>query len=258
MSNRLKIGISACFFHPDGERKAAPSKTLLWIEQSTAHWLMSEGALPVMIPSLSGETFRGDVSVTDYAGWLDGLLMHGGADVWPGSYGEQPLRPEWHGDRVRDEYEIALVRAFVAAGKPVFGICRGLQLINVAHGGTLYQDIATQRPGALRHRDAQAYDLNFHDVEVLPGTRLAHLLGGPAQHKINSVHHQGIKDLAPGFQVEAVSPKDGVIEAIRSAGATWVAAVQWHPEFHRPELGVVDDTPVLRDFLEAARAAQPA
>lgn len=256
MSDRLKIGVSACFFHPDGERKAAPSKTLLWIEQSTAHWLMSEGALPVMVPSLSGETFRGNVSVTDYAEWLDGLVMHGGADVWPGSYGEQPLRPEWHGDRVRDEYEIALVRAFVAAGKPVFGICRGLQLINVAHGGTLYQDIATQRPGALRHRDAQAYDLNFHQVELLPGTRLAELIGGPARHKINSVHHQGIKDLAPGFRVEAVSPADGVIEAIRSTGESWVAAVQWHPEFHRPELGVVDDTPLLRDFLAAARAVR--
>lgn len=258
MLDRLKIGISACFFHPDGERKAAPSKTLLWIEQSTAHWLMSEGALPVMIPSLQGQTFRGEVSVNDYAQWLDGLLMHGGADVWPGSYGEEPLRPEWHGDRVRDEYEIALVKAFAAAGKPVFGICRGLQLINVAHGGTLYQDISTQKPGALVHRDAAAYDLNFHTVEVLPGTRLERLLGDQHRHKINSVHHQGIKSVAPGFEVEAVSPEDGVIEAIRSTGDTWIAAVQWHPEFHRPELGVVDDTPLLRDFLAAARAARTA
>jgi putative glutamine amidotransferase len=252
---RLKIGISACFFHPDGERKAAPSKTLLWIEQSTAHWVMSEGALPVMIPSLDGATFRGDVTVDDYARWLDGLVMHGGADVWPGSYGEEPLRPEWHGDRVRDAYEIALVKAFGAAGKPVFGICRGLQLINVAHGGTLYQDIATQRPGARVHRDAAAYDLNFHEVDILPGTHLSRVLP-PGRHKINSVHHQGVKDLAPGFEVEAVSPDDGVIEAIRHAGGPWVAAVQWHPELHRPELGVIDDTPLLRDFLQAARAAR--
>jgi putative glutamine amidotransferase len=254
--DRLKIGISACFFHPDGERKAAPSKTLLWIEQSTAHWVMSQGALPVMIPSLGGETFRGDVTPADYARWLDGVVMHGGADVWPGSYGEQPLRPEWSGDRLRDEYEIDLVRAFSAAGKPVFGICRGLQLINVAHGGTLYQDISTQKPGALVHRDAAAYDLNFHEVDILPGTRLAHLLRGEGRHKINSVHHQGIKDVAPGFAVEALSPEDGVIEAIRHQGDRWVAAVQWHPEFHRPELGVVDDTPLLRDFLDAARAAR--
>jgi putative glutamine amidotransferase len=253
--DRLKIGISACFFHPDGERKAAPSKTLLWIEQSTAHWLMSEGALPVMIPSFDGETFRGEVQVHDYAQWLDGLLMHGGADVWPGSYGEEPLRPEWTGDRIRDAYEMGLVRAFSAAGKPVFGICRGLQLINVAHGGTLFQDITTQKPGALVHRDAEVYDLNFHAVDILPDTRMAQLL--PAgRHKINSVHHQGVKDVAPGFAVEAVSPEDGVVEAIRRADGPWVAAVQWHPEFHRPELGVVDDTPLLRDFLAAARAAR--
>lgn len=257
MTERLRIGISACFFHPDGERRAAPSKTLLWIEQSTAHWLMSEGALPVMIPSLQGETFRGEVRADDYARALDGLVMHGGADVWPGSYGEQPLRPEWHGDRVRDEYEVALVRAFAAAGKPVFGICRGLQLINVAHGGTLYQDIATQKPGALSHRDAAAYDLHFHEVDILEGSRLAQLLP-PGRHRINSVHHQGIKDLAPGFEVEAVSTGDGVIEAIRHRGGPWIAAVQWHPEYHRPELGVVDDTPLLRDFLQAARAARSA
>ena len=253
--DRLKIGISACFFHPDGERKAAPSKTLLWIEQSTAHWVMSEGALPVMIPSFEGSTFRGEVRVQDYADWLDGLVMHGGADVWPGSYGEQPLRPEWHGDRLRDAYEIELVRAFSAAGKPVFGICRGVQLINVAHGGTLFQDIRTQKPGALVHRDAEIYDLNFHEVDILPGTRLAQLLPS-GRHKINSVHHQGIKDLAPGFVVEAVSPMDGVVEAIRQTGGPWVAGVQWHPEFHRPELGVVVDTPLLRDFLQAARAAR--
>jgi putative glutamine amidotransferase len=195
--------------------------------------------------------------VADYAQWLDGLVLHGGADVWPGSYGEQPLRPEWNGDRVRDAYEIALVQAFEAAGKPVFGICRGLQLINVAHGGTLYQDIATQKPGARTHRDAEAYDLNFHEVDIVPGTRLAQLLR-ETRHKINSVHHQGIKDLAPGFAVEATSPDDGIIEAIRHTGGPWVSAVQWHPEFHFPRLGVVDDTPLLRDFLEAARAARTA
>ena len=255
MTARLKIGISACLFHPDTKRTAAPSKTLQWIEQSTAHWIMSEGALPVMVPAPVGDTFRGQVGVRDYAEWLDGLVLHGGADVWPGSYGEEPLRPEWAGDRIRDEYEIALVKAFEAAGKPVFGICRGLQLINVAHGGTLYQDIATQKPQALAHRDAAAYDLNFHHVEIVPGSRLERLLG-ERRHKTNSVHHQGIKDLAPGFAVEAVSPDDEVIEAIRHQGDAWVAAVQWHPEFHRPDLGVVDDTPLLRDFLQAADAAR--
>jgi putative glutamine amidotransferase len=253
-ASRLKIGISACFFHPDPARKSAPTKTLLFIEQSTAHWVMSQGALPVMIPTPFGDTARGDVAVQDYAQWLDGLVMHGGADLSPTSYGEEPIRPEWQGDRVRDEYDMALVRAFGDAGKPVFGICRGLQLINVAHGGTLYQDIATQKEGALKHRDAAAYEHNYHEVDIVPGTRLAELLGAE-RHRTNSIHHQGIKEVAPGFRVEAVSPDDGVIEAIRCEGERWVAAVQWHPEFHFPHQGVVDDTALLRDFLSAAREA---
>lgn len=256
MKDRLKIGVSACFFYPDPARSAFAIKTLQYVEQSVPHWVMSGGALPVMIPSPLGDTARGDVDFADYAEWLDGLVLHGGSDVWPGSYGETPLQERWSGDRKRDEYEIALARAFVAAGKPVFGICRGLQLINVAFGGSLYQDIATQQPQSLTHRDASAYDLNFHEVEVLPGTKLGALLSGATSSRINSVHHQGVKDLAPDFVVEARCPADGMIEAIRHSGPAWIAAVQWHPEFHKADLGTLDDTPVLNDFLAAARAAR--
>ena len=255
-ADRLKIGISACFFHPDPARAAFASKTLQYVEQSMAHWLMAGGALPVMIPSPAGDTARGEVHFDDYAHWLDGLVLHGGADVWPGSYGETPLQERWGGDRIRDLYEQALVQAFVAAGKPVFGVCRGLQLINVAFGGTLYQDIPTQQPQALKHRDAEVYDQNFHDLAVVPKTRLSQLLAGVSSYKINSIHHQGIKDLAPGFEVEARCPDDGMIEAIRRTGPGYVAAVQWHPEFHRPELGTLDDTPLLTDFLQACQAAK--
>ena len=256
--DRLKIGVSACFFYPDPARAAFASKTLQYLEQSVPHWIMSGGALPVMVPSPTGDTARGDVGFDDYAQWLDGLVLHGGSDVWPGSYGETPLQERWNGDRNRDEYEIALVRAFANAGKPVFGICRGLQLINVAFGGTLYQDIPTQRPQALVHRDAVAYDLHFHDLAVEPGSRLDALLADQTSRKINSVHHQGVKDLATGFVVEARCPVDGRVEAIRHTGAAWVAAVQWHPEFHQPALGTLDDAPILQDFLNAARAARTA
>jgi len=260
VADRLKIGISACFFHPDAARRAAPTKTLQWVEQSTAHWVMSGGALPVMIPSPAGDTARGDVTLAHYAQWLDGVVMHGGADVWPGSYGEEPLRPEWGGDRVRDEYEIALVRAFADAGKPVFGICRGLQLINVAYGGTLYQDIATQHAGARVHRDGEQYDRLFHAVDLVADSRLAQLLGASPSRTINSIHHQGIKRLAPGFVAEAHCPEDGVVEAIRHSGDGWIAAVQWHPELHVPreqaQGSVLDDSALLRDFLDAARAAR--
>jgi putative glutamine amidotransferase len=181
------------------------------------------------------------------------------------------MRPEWRGDRIRDEYEIALLRAFIAAGKPVLGICRGLQVINVAFGGTLYQDIATQVPAAIEHRNRRLYDQNFHTVEVVPGTRLAELYPHPGftapdrplpHQVVNSVHHQSIKDLAPYFNVEARCPNDGVIEAIRydptrGPVKSYLAAVQWHPEFHDwNNASILPGDPLLAEFLNAARAAR--
>ncbi|HEV8314903.1 MAG TPA: type 1 glutamine amidotransferase [Burkholderiaceae bacterium] len=259
MRERLKIGISACFFHADPARPIFTGKTLQYVEQSIAHWVMSQGALAVMIPSPAGDTQRGDVTLGHYAQWLDGLVLEGGSDLWPGSYDETPLQAQWSGDRIRDEYEIALTHAFVAAGKPVLGICRGLQLLNVGFGGTLYQDIPAQRPGAAKHRDAALYDLNFHALEISPGTRLAQLCGSEPR-RVNSVHHQAIKDLADGFIVEARCPDDGLIEAVRRSGSPYVAAVQWHPEFHVGcnEPGLIDDAPLLADFLAAASSVRPA
>ena len=256
MKDRLKIGISACFLHPDPARAVFAKKTLQYIEESMAHWVMSAGALAVTIPSPAGDAAQRGPQFEDYAHWLDGLVLHGGVDVWPGSYGETPLEERWSGDRVRDAYEQALLRAFSAAGKPVFGVCRGLQLINVTFGGTLYQDIGTQLPESLVHRDADRYDQNFHQLEIVPGTRLQVLLSGAPSYKINSIHHQGIKDLEEGFMVEARCPDDGMIEAIRHTGPNYIAAVQWHPEFHRPELHTLDDKPLLNDFLDAALAVK--
>ena len=257
----LKIGISACLLHPESTREAYGSKTLQYLEQSTAQWVASGGALPVMIPSLTDTTscvVPSDSRVREYAQWLDALVLHGGADMWPGNYGEAPLHVDWTGDRTRDEYEIALVKAFVAAGKPVFGICRGLQLINVAFGGSLYQDIPSQLPQAVVHDDEAAFELNFHELALVPETRLASLLKNARSLKVNSIHHQGIKDLAPGFVVEARCPDDGMIEAIRHTGgacadAAYIAAVQWHPEFHAAEFSTLDDLPILTDFLDAAQ-----
>ncbi|WP_395689768.1 gamma-glutamyl-gamma-aminobutyrate hydrolase family protein [Caenimonas koreensis] len=255
--HRLKIGISACFMHADPTRALFTGKTLQYVEQSIAHWVMSTGALAVMIPSPTGATQRGDVTLDHYAQWLDGLVLHGGADVSPLTYGEQPLQDKWSGDKIRDEYEIALVTAFERAGKPVFGVCRGLQLLNVAYGGTLYQDIPTQLPQALPHRDAAVYDNNFHHVDIKPGTRLSQLYPQLRRAKVNSIHHQAVKDLAPGFDVEAVSDHDGIVEAIRRSDTAkpFMAAVQWHPEFHRAGTDTIDDAALLQDFLAAAASA---
>ena len=254
IASRLKIGLSACFSHADPARPLFTGKTLQYVEQSIAHWVMSSGAMVVMVPCPTGSTARGDVTYEHYAQWLDGLVLHGGADVWPGSYGEEPLEEKWGGDRVRDDYDKALVAAFVRAGKPLFGVCRGLQILNVAFGGTLYQDITTQLPQSLQHRDAVLYDLNHHSIEIVPESRLAALYPGVERARVNSVHHQGIKDLAGEFAVEAVSHEDGVVEAIRrrDPDKSYIAAVQWHPEFHKPNSDTLDDGALLQDFLGAA------
>jgi putative glutamine amidotransferase len=218
--------------------------------------------MAVMVPAVSegSVVLRSDLNLHDYAAALDGLVLQGGNDVAPQSYGETPLHAAWHGDRVRDLYEMELIRAFVAAGKPVFGICRGLQLLNVTFGGTLFQDIATQHPAGFQHREAGRYEHHHHTVEFVAGSRLASLFPGLPRVSTNSIHHQGIKDLAPGFVVEARCPEDGMVEAIRrdpAAGAGYVAGVQWHPEFHAPDHPtLLDDTPLLMDFLAAAQAAR--
>jgi putative glutamine amidotransferase len=259
VARRLKIGLSACFQHADPARSLFTNKTLQYVEQSIAHWLMSAGAMVVMVPCPTGETARGDTSLAHYAEWLDGVVMHGGADVWPGSYGEVPLRDAWVGDRIRDLYDLALVEAFEQAGKPIFGVCRGLQLINVAFGGTLYQDLEFQRANSLRHRDPESYDQNYHDIEFVEGTRLSRMYPGVLHARVNSIHHQGIKHLAPEFEVEAWSYPDRVPEAIRrKSHRSYIAATQWHPEFHQPggTISTVDDTAILNDFLAACTAAR--
>jgi len=260
-AKRLKIGLSACFSHADPARSLFTNKTLQYVEQSIAHWIMSAGAMVVMVPCPTGETARGDVKLSHYAQWLDGVVMHGGADVWPGSYGEEPLKEAWIGDRIRDLYDLALVEAFEQEGKPIFGVCRGLQLINVAFGGTLYQDIETQHehPQTLRHRDPVTYDRNYHDIQIVPNSRMAQLYPGQGQARVNSIHHQAVKGLAPGFEVEAWSLPDHVPEAIRRSNGGkrgYIAATQWHPEFRNADSGTLDDMPVLNDFLAACSAAK--
>jgi putative glutamine amidotransferase len=256
----LLIGVSSRIYTPGSmgiNVSGIWTKNLHYLEQSVAHWVLSGHAMAVMVPAVTKDSIvtRSDLDLDDYAGTLDGLLLQGGNDVAPESYGEAPMHPDWSGDRVRDLYEIELIDAFVRAGKPVFGICRGLQLLNVMFGGTLLQDIATQRPASRAHRDGSAFERHFHSVELVPGTRLAQLYPGVHHGTVNSLHHQAIKDLAPGFVVEAVCPDDGMIEAVRRAGAGYVAAVQWHPEFHIPgDPDTFDDAPLLKDFLQAARA----
>ncbi|MEO8675012.1 MAG: type 1 glutamine amidotransferase [Casimicrobiaceae bacterium] len=251
----LKIGISACFFHADPARPIFKGMTLQYIEQNVAHWLMQRDVLAFMVPSPEGRTKRaGSTATVDaYAAELDGLVLMGGSDVCPDSYGEKALQPAWNGDRIRDDYEIALLRSFMALKKPVLGICRGAQVVNVAQGGTLWQDLGTQVPGALNHRNWEIYAENCHATSFVPGTRLADLYPGSSVVKTNSIHHQAIKELGRDLVVEAWSEPDHVAEAIRYTGAGYLFAVQWHPEFHAPDdPSYLDDTPILDDFLSTA------
>jgi putative glutamine amidotransferase len=157
---------------------------------------------------------------------VDALLLSGGLDVDPALYGEAP-HATTEVDAARDRFEIPLSREAVARDMPVFAICRGVQVLNVAAGGTLVQDIPTAITTDLPHSIDVPKDHIAHTVRVTPGTRLAASLG--AACPVNSRHHQAVGQVAPSFVVSAVS-EDGVVEAIERPGATFCVGVQWHPE----------------------------
>jgi putative glutamine amidotransferase len=161
-----------------------------------------------------------------------GLLLTGGADIDPGRYGEVRHATVAGIDAARDEYEIALVRAALAADLPVLAICRGLQLLNVAAGGSLIQDIPSQVGTSVPHQVGHPPDAIAHDVSIVPGSRLAGLMSGAVgggRLAVNSRHHQAVRRLADRFAITAEAP-DGVIEAFERPDARFCVAVQWHPE----------------------------
>jgi putative glutamine amidotransferase len=164
---------------------------------------------------------------------LDGLLFSGGKDIDPAFYGE-PLHPATQTEaRARDEFELELARLAGARDLPRLGLCRGAQVLNVAHGGTLLQDIASSVPGALPHDVRQTPITLAHDVWVTRGSRLWHILQERLNEDdacaVNSRHHQSVARPAPGFDVVATAP-DGVVEAIEHPAAHFCLGVQWHPE----------------------------
>jgi len=164
---------------------------------------------------------------------VDGVMLTGGGDVDPMLYGETPHATFQAAEAGRDAFEIALTRAAIAANVPFLAICRGMQLLNVAMGGTLIQDIPTQVPGALEHSVPEPRAHVAHEVWVAKESQLSillaeHMEDGETCH-VNSRHHQSVATVAPGFVVTATSP-DGVIEAMEKPGAAFCIGVQWHPE----------------------------
>jgi putative glutamine amidotransferase len=255
----LRIGITARLLHDPPPGLGLPQKRLQFLESSMAHWIMAHRAIALMVPFVDNSS-PGEARfapIAELVDLLDGLVLQGGVDICPERYGARPLRSEWAGDPIRDHYELDLLHGFLEAGKPVLGICRGAQLINVYHGGTLIQDLPSQYPGAQTHQDLCHYDRLMHDVTFSPDGLMGRLYGEQT-HRVTSIHHQCVDRLGDGLVVEARCPQDGVVEAIRRPGEGFVLGLQWHPEFHPlpadARQGLLDSGPVMQAFLHAARA----
>jgi putative glutamine amidotransferase len=187
---------------------------------------------------------------------VNAVLLTGGGDIDPGRYGEQP-QPSVSGvEPQRDEFELALVLRATEAGLPLFGICRGMQVLNVALGGTLYQDLPSQAPSTLEHSKPTPRCAIAHEVWVTQGTRLAAMMTEKLAEAdacpVNSRHHQAVRRLADGFEATATAP-DGIIEAIEHRHIPFCVGVQWHPEnFWRTG----EFRELFEGFIEVARKRQ--
>ncbi len=219
-------------------RKPVIGVTPLVDEQRESYWMLpgyfegvlEAGGVPMMLP------LTDDVGVLARAlDACDGVLIAGGQDVAPEVYGViAPEAAALVGETCpeRDQMEAALLGVAIERDLPVLGICRGIQVINALLGGTLWQDLPTQRPSDVEHHGHAPYDVPVHTVEVAAGTPLAAAIGA-GEHAVNSYHHEAVRELAPGLEAMAFSP-DGLVEALWRPASAFLWAVQWHPEFaHR-------------------------
>jgi putative glutamine amidotransferase len=227
---RLRVGLSCSIFHADPEREVFRGKTLHYGEEEFCAMVAGAGGLPYVIPDL-GDAALLRAMVDD----LDALILTGGADISPGAYGEAPLRPEWAGDAIRDAYERVLFDEAYARRTPILAVCRGVQFVNVALGGDLFQDLPSQRPGPIAHRDDVRYDDNDHGLRIAASSWL-HRVYGATELVVNSIHHQGIRRLAEPLRATAWAP-DGLVEGVEATDGRLLHGVQWHPEWlgaHHP------------------------
>lgn len=218
---------------------------LFIMNQTYVRTLESLGALPVMIPlHMTEESLRGIFER------LDGLFLPGGEDIDPANYGAQRHELLGATDKERDRTELLLTRWALEMGMPVLGVCRGAQMINVACGGTLYQDILSERPDLIKHDYFPPSFERFrisHRIDIEADSRLAHALG--QIHEVNSMHHQGLDRIGYGLRVVAHA-EDGLPEAVEAPALPYVVGVQWHPE----ELAKTDQMSanLFYDFVRAA------
>lgn len=204
----------------------------LWDDEKESIWMLpgymdgihKAGGLPVIFPFSSDEQ-----ELNQLINMCDGFLFIGGHDVSPDLYHEDPLPDLVTCCRKRDDMEMIVLKKVMEADKPILGICRGIQFINAALGGNLYQDLPTQHPSNTNHHQQPPYDAPIHTVAIVAGSPLHQCLH-VEQLPVNSCHHQAVKTVAPGLIVMAASP-DGITEALYKPDSRFLWAVQWHPEF---------------------------
>jgi putative glutamine amidotransferase len=223
-----RIAVSLSFEAPDPNRHLFKGKPLQYIEQEMVLSVFEAEGIPLLVPFWGPNL---SVKFSEVLEGFHGLLLTGGVDISPESYGEKPLHEDWEGDIERDRYEIGLIREAIRLGLPILGVCRGCQLINVALEGDLYQDLDTDIPQGLKHRDQEVYDQLLHPIELESRSLLGELggLGGGSSVEVNSIHHQAIKNVGVGLRVVARAP-DGVVEAVE-VDRGFLLGVQWHPEW---------------------------
>ena len=210
--------------------------------QTYVHAILNAGGIPVLLPSNGA-----DEHYAALAEKLDGLLIPGGADVNPLLYGEEAVPQVTMARSADDTFEFAMIHAMAKLNKPILGICRGVQVINTAFGGTLWQDIPSQYETNICHRQSGPRYEAFHYVNLEKGTRMADIFGLD-KLAVNTYHHQAVKDVAEGFQV-CGRANDGLIEAIEHK-EKYIMGVQWHPEcmvdVHK------EYEPLFKDFIREA------
>lgn len=214
------IGLSGGLLIIEGETFLGRERA--YVNNDYIESVVRAGGSPVVLPViLNEELIKRQVEA------VDGVIITGGYDVNPLVYGEEPSQSQGFTYPEMDEYDLMLIKIACELKKPILGICRGLQILNVAFGGTLYQDLAQIEGCYIKHVQSSKGDFAGHSIEVKKDTLLYNIFGEAAL--VNSFHHQAIKKLAPGFTVSANS-KDGVIEAIEKNEGNFIVGVQWHPE----------------------------
>lgn len=222
-----RIAVSLSLEAPSQTRHLFKGKALQYIEQEIVSSVFRAGGSPLLIPFW--EDCEGAEPYSELLESFDGLLLTGGVDISPESYGEKAEKKEWEGDPRRDRYEMGLFQEAQRREMPILGVCRGCQLINVAMGGSLYQDLSSKGSGGIQHRNQELYDSLTHQVSLKANSLLADLQGATVA-RVNSVHHQGIKELGKGLIPIAQAP-DGVIEGVEGVNSGFLLGVQWHPEW---------------------------